>query len=62
MTRYVIWIMEKVGLAWSVHWPKPEPLKEVDPVSADEAGALLLFGAKIQDPSLDASRSEVRAG
>lgn len=54
LTRYVIWCLEKVGLAWNVHWPKPEENLEVDPVSADQAGALLLFGAQIKDPQLDA--------
>jgi len=53
LTRYMIWSLEKVGLAWSVHWPKPEESPEVDPISADQAGALLLFGAQIKDPALD---------
>ncbi len=57
MTRYVIRGLEKCGLAWSVHWPKPEEVKEVDPVSADEAGAMLLFGAQIKDPSVDAPKT-----
>ena len=52
LTRYIIWGLEKCGLAWSVHWPKPEKLETVAPVSEDEAGALLLFGAQIRDPSL----------
>ncbi len=58
LTRYLIWAFEKVGLAWSVQWPKPDAIKEVDPVSADQAGAMLLFGAQIKDPSLEASTCE----
>jgi hypothetical protein len=58
MTRYIIWGLEKAGLAWSVHWPKPEKLETVATVSEDEAGAMLLFGANIRDPSLSAERSE----
>jgi stearoyl-CoA desaturase (delta-9 desaturase) len=59
ITRYIIWTLEKCGLAWSVVWPKPaEEGAEVDPVSADQAGALLLFGAQIEDPSLKAKRTD----
>ncbi len=57
LTRYFIWVLEKCGLAWSVHWPEATQ-KTADPVSADEAGALLIFGAQIQDPSLNAERSD----
>jgi len=32
----------------------------VDPVSADEAGALILFGAQIRDPRLDAEKKAKR--
>ena len=61
-TRYVIWLLEKCHLAWNVHWPNPADLKDPDPVSADQAGALLLFGAQIKDPSLDQAnlRSDAR--
>lgn len=53
LTRYLIWTLEKCGLAWNVQWPKPDAIEsEPDPVSADQAGALLLFGAQIKDPSL----------
>ena len=55
LTRYVIWGLEKCGLAWNVHWPKPAKLETVAPVSEDEAGAMLLFGARIKDPSLGAN-------
>ena len=54
LTRYIIWALEKCGLAWNVVWPRPNAETEVDPVTADQAGALLLFGAQIKDPRLDA--------
>ncbi len=50
LTRYLIWGLEKAGLAWNVHWPKPEKMETIAPVTEDEAGALLLFGAQIKDP------------
>lgn len=28
LTRYVIWLLERCGLAWSVVWPKPEAAVE----------------------------------
>ncbi|MDQ6626148.1 MAG: acyl-CoA desaturase [Verrucomicrobiota bacterium] len=52
LTRYAIWALEKCHLAWNVQWPKPQEQEPV-PVSADDAGSLLLFGARIKDPSLD---------
>jgi fatty-acid desaturase len=59
LTRYIIWSLEKCGLAWNVVWPQPEVVSNaVDPVSADEAGALLLFGAQIRDPRLDAEKEK----
>ena len=58
LTRYVIWSLEKCGLAWNVVWPKPDAETAVDPVTADQAGALLLFGAQIKDPRLDAKRDD----
>lgn len=61
LTRYVIWTLEKFGLAWSVQWPKPDAIKEVDPVSADQAGAMLLFGAQIKDPSVDIPRGDSKS-
>ena len=61
-TRYVIWTLEKCGLAWNVVWPKPDDVKEVDPVSEDQAGALLLFGAQIKDPALDGANANVQTG
>jgi stearoyl-CoA desaturase (delta-9 desaturase) len=61
LTRYIIWSLEKCGLAWNVVWPQPEVSPDaVDPVSADEAGALLLFGAQIRDPRLDAEKKAER--
>ena len=54
LTKYIIRVFEKCGLAWSVVWPKPEAEITVDPVTPDQAGALLLFGAQIKDPSLEA--------
>jgi hypothetical protein len=44
-----------------VVWPKPDDVKEVDPVSEDQAGALLLFGAQIKDPSLDGANANANA-
>ncbi|MDQ2868796.1 MAG: acyl-CoA desaturase [Verrucomicrobiota bacterium] len=38
LTRYVIWLLEKCGLAWSVVWPKPEAVvaePQDEPVLAD---------------------------
>ena len=58
LTRYIIWTLEKCGLAWNVVWPKPGAEIAVDPVTADQAGALLLFGAQIKDPRLDAKRDD----
>jgi stearoyl-CoA desaturase (delta-9 desaturase) len=58
LTRYIIWALEKCGLAWNVVWPKPDADIAVDPVTEDQAGALLLFGAQIKDPRLDAKRDE----
>jgi hypothetical protein len=44
-----------------VVWPQPEVAPDaVDPVSADEAGAFLLFGAQIRDPRLDAEKKKKR--
>src|SRR3712207_7145116 len=36
LTRYVIWGLERVGLAWSVHWPKPEKKETIATVSRSE--------------------------
>jgi len=35
-TRYLIWLLEKCGLAWNVVWPKPEaePVEEADDLTA----------------------------
>jgi hypothetical protein len=35
-TRYLIWLLEKCGLAWDVVWPKPEaePVDEADDLTA----------------------------
>jgi hypothetical protein len=62
LTRYIIWTLEKCGLAWNVVWPKPEAETAVDPVTEDQAGALLLFGAQIKDPRLDAQRDDAKQG
>ncbi len=56
----MIWGLEKVGLAWSVHWPKPAKEEVIAAVSEDEAGAMLLFGAQIRDPSLNAAKSSAK--
>ena len=61
-TRYLIRAFEKCGLAWNVVWPTPEAENAVDPISADQAGALLLFGAQIKDPSLDIEPAEPKSG
>jgi hypothetical protein len=48
LTRYVIWTLEKCGLAWKVVWPAKET-KNSDTVSAESAGALLLTSAKAKN-------------
>jgi stearoyl-CoA desaturase (Delta-9 desaturase) len=58
LTRYIIWALEKCGLAWNVVWPKPDAEVVVDPVTEDQAGALLLFGAQIKDPRLDSKHDD----
>jgi hypothetical protein len=58
-TRYVIWGLEKVGLAWSVHWPnrrsrKPSlPCRRMKPVPCCSSAR----GSKIR-PSIKLSRSQ----
>jgi len=47
LTRYVIWTLEKCGLAWKVVWPAKET-KDLDVVSAEGAG-LLLTSAKAKN-------------
>ena len=45
-TRYTIWTLEKLHLAWNVVWPDPTPAKkEQDELSADEAGTMLITSA-----------------
>jgi hypothetical protein len=45
LTRYLIWTLEKCGLAWNVVWPEAETATSAgDAVSEDQAGALLIFG------------------
>jgi hypothetical protein len=43
ITRYVIWTLEKLHLAWNVVWPAPAAReKEAEEISADEAGTMLI--------------------
>ena len=43
LTRYVIWALEKMHLAWNVHWPEAAPAEtEGEELSADEAGTMLI--------------------
>ena len=45
-TRYTIWVLEKLHLAWNVVWPDPTAAKkEQDELSADEAGTMLITRA-----------------
>ena len=46
LTRYTIWTLEKLHLAWNVVWPEPEKdQKTEEEVSADEAGTMLITSA-----------------
>ena len=47
LTRYTIWTLEKLHLAWNVDWPEPnaEENSADEDVSADEAGTLLISRA-----------------
>jgi stearoyl-CoA desaturase (delta-9 desaturase) len=47
LTRYVIWVLEKCGLAWKVVWPAKEA-KDSAAVSAKDA-TLLLASAKAEN-------------
>jgi hypothetical protein len=47
LTRYIIWILEKCGLAWKVVWPAKQT-KDSDSVVA-EGAALLLTSAKAKN-------------
>jgi fatty-acid desaturase len=44
ITRYIIWTLEKTGLAWNVVWPEPVEAKaEIE--TLDETGSFLLTSA-----------------
>ncbi len=44
LTRYVIWTLEKLHLAWNVQWPVADTQGEE--ITADEAGAMLVSSAE----------------
>jgi fatty-acid desaturase len=59
ITRYIIWALEKCGLAWNVVWLERDA--EPDTASAaDEAGAMLLFSGQQRD-AYDARAESTRA-
>jgi len=37
VTRYVIWVFEKFGLAWNVVWPKESRATEPQPIETSPA-------------------------
>ena len=42
-TRYCIWTLEKLHLAWNVVWPEPDAAAaETEEISPDEAGTMLI--------------------
>jgi stearoyl-CoA desaturase (delta-9 desaturase) len=42
-TRYCIWMLEKVHLAWSVVWPEPVAVEQEEKeISPAEAGTILI--------------------
>jgi hypothetical protein len=43
-TRYTIWMLEKLHLAWNVVWPDLSPA-EKEELSADQAGTMLITRA-----------------
>lgn len=47
LTRYTIWTLEKLHLAWNVHWPERDakPAGTAENVRADEAGTMLITSA-----------------
>jgi hypothetical protein len=46
-TRYFIWVLEKMGLAWNVVWPEPLPEEETTTQGSadDQAGSFLISTA-----------------
>ena len=42
LTRYVIWMLEKMHLAWNVVWPQPEAEEGDEDLTPDEAGTMLI--------------------
>ena len=50
-TRYVIWTLEKLHLAWNVVWPEPSApaAEEAENISPDDAGTMLITQA---DPNV----------
>ena len=49
LTRYLIWTLEKLHLAWNVVWPEPSAPANEEAISPDEAGTMLITQA---DPNV----------
>ena len=49
-TRYFIWVLEKMGLAWNVVWPEPLPEEETTTQgsAAEQAGSFLISPAETE--------------